>query len=295
MKRFITEESWVLILVAIVAAFVFPQIGKPFSAYVIYLLMALMFFSLLRVDMQKVIGQLANWKKHLGIYAIIHLLSPAIVLFLKPFFSDELFLGLILAGVMSSGLAVVFLSKLYGGTPSEALVITTFSNILSPIVVPLLVLLFARVDIAIDPLAMSWTMVKLIIIPLVLAAIVRRTPLNNPLDAYSSQLSAILLMVIICGIISPVRDDIIANPNQSFILGLVIFGLVGVNFIVGFMFGGNHSERITYGITASYKNYTLATVVALTLFTPLVALPAILYTLVNNLSLVPLGILKKKR
>jgi len=41
-------------------------------------------------------------------------------------------------------------------------------------------------------------------------------------------------------------------------------------------------------VSASYKNHTLSTVIALSLFGPTVALPSVIYAVVNNLFLIPM-------
>ena len=150
MGQFIKKNTWLLVLLAIVLGFIFPKLGFFIQPSVVYLLMLLMLFSVLDMSYRKVWEQLHNYKKTLAALSIVHLAGPLIVLAFKPFVTEEIFLGLIIASVINSGVSVIFLSKLYGGLPSKALVITAVSHVLSPIVIPFLVILFAKTSIEID-------------------------------------------------------------------------------------------------------------------------------------------------
>ncbi len=290
-EHLMKKYMWAIIFVAIIISFIYPNPGLMLKPYLIYLLMLLMFFSCLGINLKKIAEELKDCRDELATLAIIHLASPILILFLKPFLPEEVFLGLILAAVISSGMSVVFLSYLYGGIASEALVITSISNILSPITVPFLVLLFARTTIRVDVLAMIWTIFKLVAIPLAAAALIRKTSLNKPLEKHGSYISIVVLFVLILGIISPVRDVVLSNLNLSLILGAVVSVLVTINFFLGYLIGKSKPEKITYAITASYKNMTLSTVIALSLFNPMVALPSVIYAVVNNLFLIPLQLI----
>lgn len=285
------KYTWLIILIAILISFIFPAAGLVFKPYLGYLLMLIMFFSYLNVDLKKILICLKDSRNEFASLGIIHLVSPLLVLLTKPFLSEEIFLGLILVATISSGMSVVFLSHLYGGKPSQALVITTLSNLFSPITIPFLVLLFTRTTIEIDILAMSLTMLKLVIIPFVIALIIRKTRINQPLKSHGDHLSIIILFFLILGIVSPLRTIIFDNINLSLFLAGITSILVIINFSLGYFLGKNKPEKITFGISSSFKNFTLATVTALSLFNPIVALPAIIYTVVNNILLIPIQLI----
>ncbi|MFH1790354.1 MAG: bile acid:sodium symporter [bacterium] len=282
---------WIIIITAIVISFAFPTPGLFLKPYIGYLLMVLMFLSCLDVTIKKIIKSLKEYKEFLVILSIIHFCSPLLVLLIKPFVSSEIFLGLIISTVICSGMAVIFLSKLYGGTPVKALVITSFSNLISPITIPLLVLLFAGASIKVDAVAMGIAIFKLVVIPIVAAEIIGKTRLKKPLNDYGSTISIALLFLIMIGIVSPVRNLIVSNIKLSLVLICLAFVLISINFLLGYLFGNDKKEKITYGIAASYKNFTLATVIALSLFNETVALPVVIYAVANNLFLIPLQLI----
>lgn len=284
----IKKNTWFIVLLAIILAFIWPQLGFFLAPSVVYLLMLLMLFSVLDMSYRKVWEQLHDYKKTLAALIIVHLVGPAICLLLKPFLSEEIFLGLVIASVMNAGVSIIFLTKLYGGSPDKALVITAISHILSPVLVPFLVIAFAKTSIAIDPVSISWTIIKLVIVPIVLSMLVRRSSLYEPMKKHGAYLTSILLFLIIMGVITPVRELILNNLSYTFSVALVVLFIIIIDFCLGFLLGKNRAEKITYGVSTSYKNFVLANVVALSLFGPAVALPAALYAVLSNFLLIPL-------
>jgi predicted Na+-dependent transporter len=293
--NWLAKNTWLVILLAIVVSFVIPGLGLRLKHLLNVFLMILMFLSCLDIDLKEFVNSLKDFKIQALVLMIIHLVSPLIVLiFLKRFLNEEIFLGLILASAIPAGRAAVFLVSIYGGKPATALVISSISNALSPITVPLLVWLFAKTSIQINPLEMGTTILWLVAVPIAAAILVRCLGLAKYLVKSASGLSVIFLFLIIIGIISPIRGIIIDNFGKSIGLVFIVMGLISFDFWLGWKLGKTKADKITLAVTSSYKNYTLGTLVALSIFNPVVALPSIIYTITNNLMLIPIQILTKK-
>ncbi len=252
--------------------------------------MALMFLGCLDTRVRQITSSLKELKNNILILLIIHLCSPILIFIFKNRFTDEIFLGLILASVMSSGMSIVFLSQLYGGSASKALIINALSHSFSPVVIPFLVYLFAKKTIEINFLEMGITIFKMVVLPYIAAIFIRKTPLYRPLKENRLYISIFALYLLVWGVIAPVRDNILSDLGLSLYLFLFVSGLVALNFLLGYLFGRGKKEKITFALSASYKCYTLSTVLALSLFGPVVALPSVIYTVVNNLQLIPLQV-----
>lgn len=288
----IKKNTWLIILTAIAFSFVFPHTGTAIKPYLAPLLMILMFLSCLDLKIDEIIKSLQDLKNISLMLLIVHLVSPLLVfIFLRGYFPDPIFLGLIIAATIPAGRSAVFLSNIYGGQPVKALVSTSVSNFLSPITVPVFVWLFTHTIIRLDLMEMSTTILEMVVIPLVLAVIIGRSKPGKSLNAYSPSLSIIILFLIVVGIISPLIGVVLDNFSTSIILAAIITLLIIIDFCLGYILGRNHAEHITYAISSSYKNYTLGTLLAITAFSPLVALPSIVYTVVSNLLLAPLQII----
>ena len=288
MLDYIRKNTWFLILVAIAVSFAWPILGLKLKPFINQFLMGIMFLSCLDINLKEIRENLGNFERQTVVILVSHLFGAIIVLTLKPFLSDELFLGLILATVIPIGRSSVFLSKIFGGETTSPLIASSISNALSPITVPFLVLVFAKTSIKIDAVQMGSTILWLVLVPIVAAVVVRMSEKAKWLIRESSNLSSILLFLIIMGIIAPLREVILTNWLNSILLSLLIAVLMLLNFWVGWQIGRKKEEKVALAITASYKNYTLGTLVALSMFTPMVALPSIIYTITNNLMLIPI-------
>lgn len=287
-NRLIKKNTWAVILLAIAVSLIFPSLGWQLKPYLNYLLAAMMFLSCLDLKIKEIIQSISDLKSLTLVVLIVHLVSPLIIFLLKDLFPPQIYLGLILAATIPAGRSSVFLSLIYGGIPIKALIASTTSNLLSPILVPAIVYLFAHQVISLPLASMSKTIVAMVIIPLIIGYLFGKTRPGQKLSTYTSSLSTLILFLIILGILSPVKETVSQNLPLTLALTIFVSLLIAINFYLGSSFKRSFPEKITYGLTSSYKNYTMGTLLSLTLFPPLVALPSIAYTISNNLLLIPL-------
>ncbi len=286
-KFYLKEYSWLVILVAIGLGLWLPNTGLVIKPYVSYLLMGLMFLSCVNIDFSRSWKHLKKIRKVIFSMFVIFLLSGILVYFFRGNFSDDVYLGLILTTSMPAGISVIFLSKLYGGSTAKSLVISVLANILSPVLVPVIVLWLAQTQIEVNVWQMFLTISKLVLFPIVLARIVGMTGFRKIVESEGTYISIILLFGLIWGVVAPV-GPVLSETNNLLLLVLMVILLVLLNIVIGLWLGSDWKAKKTYAISLAYKNFTLAMVLALTLFGPQVAVPAAIYTLINNLMLIPL-------
>lgn len=286
--NYLKHNIWAVVLIGLIFSFLFPAIGTLASPFLGSMFMLLMFLSTLDIKVDAVLKEIQRPQKTIIALLIIHLLSPILVLIMKPLLTADLYLGLIIASAVSSGISVVFLTDIFGGNTNRPLVITTISNILSPLTLPVIVFVFARQVINVSPLDMSITIAKLVIIPLIAAHYVSKTKWKKKIEKYDTNVSILLLMFIIIGILSPVRNFILGHMFEAMIMTGIVSVLIIVNFFAGYFMGKDIETKIGYGISTSFKNFTLSTVIAISLFGSIVALPAIMYSVMNSFLLIPM-------
>lgn len=292
----ISKYSSLIILFGALLGFLWPSPGLALRPILNILLMILIFLSCLEIDLNQI---WATFKKPKLIFfelLIVHLASPILIyIFLKPFISPELFLGLILVTTVPVGRSAVFLSNLFGGLPEKALVISSLSNLISPLTLPLITYYFTQSTIKFDAIEMSTSMAYIIIIPFLLAILLRRFNLVKKITRHQTDLSTVLVSIIVWGIVAPIHNQITSHLFLSFELTLLSLVLMSINFALGYFLGTNKSEKITYAISATYKNYSLATIIAALTFPNviLISLPSLIYSISNNLLLLPLQFLLK--
>lgn len=285
---YLQHHTWLIILISIIISFLIPSIGIILAPLVQYMLMILMFFSLLSIKTRDVLSQLKHIKEIIIILLIIHGAGIGITYLIKSFVTYETYLGLLLISVTPTGISAVFLSKLYGGNLTKALPIVVISNLVSPFIVPYILINVINMPISFPVTGMIITMTKLIIIPYIAAMIVRRTPWIHQLRKQSVVFSQVLLFLLILGVVSPFRFLLITNLKEVMLLVIFTVFFTVVSFVLSFLVGQTRKDKIAFGITGSFKNFTLAIVTALSVFSPQVALPAIVYAVVNNMMLIPL-------
>ena len=297
MEEILKKTIWVFILLGVVVGMTIPQFGLVVKPANYYLLMMLMFFSCLNISIQDVINQREYLSKHVITLIVIHCIPCVLVYLMRAWFDPKIYIGLLLAASVSSGMSVTVLSDIFGGNRALALAITTISNFFVIRFVPWSLNVFAGEEIYFNALGMMKDISILVIVPYILARSFVKFGIDKFVRPYATYSSVVLLFLLISGVIAPVQKSIIADSMLAIQLVIIVSILVVINFVIGLMIGNNKTDKIAFGITASYKNFTLASVIALRFFPdyPLVAIGPAVYTLVNNILIAPAQMLYFQR
>ena len=285
----------VVVFTGLLVGFFIPTFGTLITPFLQPLLMALTFFGTLDLKISDIITDIKKPQRMLPVLALIHLGGPFIIFLLRDFFSPEIFLGLIISTSVSSGISIIFLSKLFGGNVSQALVLTSISNITAPLTIPFIVLLFTQTRINTDPLQMSLTIVKLIVVPFLFAQIISQTKWKEKISKFSSELSILVLFFLIVGVIASVQDLIRLNIFLSLQLTVVLSAIAVGLFTCGYMLGTDPKLRVTFALAAIYRNFALSTVLSLSLFNSMIAIPSVVFTIVVHILIIPISFYLSKK
>lgn len=280
MKASFHHYVWAFVLGAILLGLILPSPGLLIKPYLGYLLIALMTFSTFKIKLVDIKKAFLHKQVYL-VVAITLLVTPLIAYFAKPLLDPLIFAGLILAAAIPAGVSIVFICDLCQGKPADALSITTLSHLLSILTIPLLLLLFVGQSVTVDIKVVIWSLIKFIVIPLIIAQLLRPILVKYPRFVFG--FSTALLLIIIWGLVAPTQGFLISNLNSVILIFLIAVFCMLLTFLFGWFTGKNTQEKITYAVSASYKNFTLSTVIALSVFGELAALPSIVYTILNNL------------
>ncbi len=289
--RNIRKYFGLFILLGIALGFFLPGPVLPLKPYLIYPLALMMFFSCLKISMKDIaLAEREAWK-YLILLLIVFVLPTLTVFAAKGFLSDMSFIGLMVIAAAPTAIAVVFLSDVLGGEPHKALVGTTLAHIVAPLATPFLVWFFAHTEVSIHATDMMLLIAKLVFIPLILAQIARHFGWDGPILKKSGWTNEFLLFLLIWATMAPASAAIRANPHEFWIALGVVFVLLLVQAVAGFAFGRKKREKITWTIVAISKNFTVSSVIVLTLFgAPALVGPAAFVFLSNGL-LIPLEFL----
>lgn len=144
----------------------------------------------------------------------------------------EIAAGIVLIGCSPSGMASNVMAYLAKANLALSLTITSIATLLAPFVTPLLMKLLAGEFIEIDVLAMTWSIVKMIIIPIGAGLLFNKLFSNRTklLDKILPLISMIGIALIIIVITAAGRDSLLE-------IGLWLIFLVLIHNSVGYLVG----------------------------------------------------------
>ena len=277
-----------VVFISILLGFIWPTPGLLLKPLLMYLLIIMMFFSCLKINLKELREVPKNWWRYLILMLIIFVVPPSIIYLFHSWLQDMILVGLIVTAAMPAGIAIVFLSDLIGGESVKALVATTLAHILSPLVVPMITWFFVHEIVRIPFLDMVLLISELVVIPLLLAQLVRLSRWSKQIAKAGTRLNLVLLFLLIWSSIALARSSILSHLGQFIIASAIVSVVFILVILFSAWFGRNKKERITWAVATTYKNFTLATVVIVTMFGPLAMVGAAVYDILDNLLLIPI-------
>ena len=178
----------------------------------------------------------------------------------------EIAAGIILVGCSPSGLASNVMAYISGANLALSLTLTAVSTLLAPIIMPLYMSWFAGQLVPIDTVAMFWSIIKIVILPIVFGLIFNHFFHGRfeIIDRAMPKISMIAIAVIITVITAAGRDSLIS-------LGLLLIVLVLVHNVLGYvlgyssakLFGMDELSSRTIAFEVGMQNSGLASGIAL--------------------------------
>ncbi len=147
-------------------------------------------------------------------------------------FPPEIAAGIILVGSSPSGLASNVMAYISGANLALSLTLTAVATILAPLLTPLLMKVLANQMVPIDFLAMLWSIVKIVIIPIIAGLLFNRFAHGRFkwLDKAMPVVSMAGIAIIITIITAAGRDSLMT-------LGLLLIVAVILHNLIGYFFG----------------------------------------------------------
>lgn len=224
------------IVLVVILTLLFPeyflQVGDfTLTGLIVPLLMIIMFgmgTSVSLVDFARVI----KMPKSVGVgivcqFTIMPIIgvSVAILSGLPP----EIAAGIILVGCAPGGLASNVMAYISGANLALSLSLTAISTLLAPFLTPLLMTLLAGTSIDIDPVAMFWSITKIVILPVV-AGIAFNHFLHGkfPVIDRNMPLVSMVGIVIIIGVITAAGRDNLVTLGFAFIAWVALQNILGL-------------------------------------------------------------------
>lgn len=295
-------ESYVLIVfMAMFVGLVFPNSVKFLSDYGQILLAVICFLSALKLDMTTIESSLKDVKMLVVANTLMLILFPVAIYYLTQLIFPQYAIAFMILAAMPTGMTAPLLSEVSGGRQGLALVLTASTSLLAPFTIPFVLHFLVGSSVAVNFGSMIWSLAKVMILPIVLAMVVRPM-LVEPIKAsmYTFKpISLALLGLLIAGIVGKQATAIMdAFRGGAFIWSLIALCILFVVFhIVGYFATPwrDQADRITMSVCLTYMNFTLAIFLVGQYFKdPNIVIPVILSTIPWSLMVIPFSAIIKR-
>ena len=207
-------------------------------------------------------------------------------------FSQEWALALLIMGAMPTGMTIALVADYFGGKTSLALLITASTSLLAPFTIPLVFKIAMNTSVPIDGIRMFWSLFLTIIVPFVLAMLLKRAVPKQvkKYDGLIRTVSVICFGVLIAGIVAGSSTDTVI---QISVRDLIFVGLsmawLGVLTWVSYYLTPwrSPSDRVTIALCMVYLNNTLALFIGEQFFKAYGVVPKLLLLLLVVNALLP--------
>jgi BASS family bile acid:Na+ symporter len=287
---------------AITIGLMFSHQVKILSDYGQILLMAICFLSALKLDLKSIKSSLKDGKMLLVANILMLFVFPIAVYYVTLLVLPQFAVAFMLLASMPSGMTSPLLSEVSGGRQELALIITASTSLLAPFSIPFVIHLLVGSFVTVSFSSMIVSLAKVMILPIILAMIVRPMLIDSIKKSFFAfkPISLLLLGLLITGIVGKQSTAIMdAFHGGAFLWSLIaLFALFVVFHIVGYFAipWRDRVDRITMSICLTYMNFTLAIFLVGQYFTdPNIVIPVILSTIPWSLMVIPFSWMVKKQ
>lgn len=280
--------AWIVALSFI--AYLFPKLFVPIRSLTgvglgaIFLLMGLSLsteklLSVVRKPKYAILGVLLKWT----------IMVAVTICVAYVFFQDnaELATGIILAGTVPSGTSANVYTFIAGGEAALSITMATMDTIISPLLTPTLVQIFAGklIPIAFWPLFLN--IIYIVFIPLFLGLFIqwKFSEKIEKVKPYTAVLSQLALFIVVLSVVSSAQSSLQANLSILPLIFVAVFFQVSIPMFAGYLFSKwwkvpeQNARAILFH--TGICNTALAATLAMDHVSSLAAIPAVANMVVN--------------
>ncbi|MHC1598513.1 MAG: bile acid:sodium symporter family protein [Candidatus Methanofastidiosia archaeon] len=298
MRKEIESNFSLFIALALVVGLIVPNIAKEFNPYIVYILMGVMFFTMLKIDTRDLMHTASSPIYLLYLTLIILIVTPIVFYFFAMMVYPEVVAATLIIASLPAAMVSTSFTDLLKGNVHIALLLTVATSLIAPFSIPFFIKIFIGVETDASAFEMMTLLAKVIFVPFILAiltkkavpAAIERTKIYYPL------LNIFLLFFIIIGPIGKNAAFIKGNLDKAVVITLFFFVMSVSQHVMGWCvsFWRPLEDRIASATTIAYCNVTLGIVFASEFFSPIVVLGVVLYEVVWDLMPIPFHYIIKK-
>ncbi len=290
--RYLTKTDrffWVFIIISIFLGLSYPQVFMPYEGYIIYIIMCIMGLLFLKVDIIDVITHIKNPLTVIYISCIKLILLPIIVYFVLIKADPTIQMSLFLLAALPTGVTSALFTDIMNGRTSLNLTIVIITNLLSIFSIPFLFFIFYNTDLNLNYMLLFTSLLKIILIPLLIAKLIKRVFIPNIVQNLQSYFNFKIIILLSCMVtisISVCSQTLIQTYSEQISPLLILFGCFLAFQLIGYfsIFWKSKGEKLASSNSCMIMNNILGIVLAIACFDQ-----AVLNILV--LSLIPWNIM----
>lgn len=290
--KYISDYMGVLVLLAAVAALMWPEVFSHVKPTVINPLLGVIMFGM---------GLTLRWEDFrvvfsrpvdvtIGCVAQFTVMPLLAYVLARLFQLDEaLTIGVVLVGCCPGGTASNVITYLAKGDLALSVGMTGVSTLLAPVMTPLLVWLLAGKTVDVDVAAMFLSILWVVILPIVAGLVVKRLwpRQTEGATAYLPALSSLAIAAIVLIVISASAHRLLSGGLV--IIAVVVLHNVGgltIGYLVGRLLGLTAAKRRALSIEVGMQNSGLASSLASLHFAayPMAVVPGAVFSVWHNIS-----------
>ncbi len=277
-KSILLNRNFILIL-AVIAGLVIGDYAQYLKDYNIYILGVTMTFSMTGLDLRLINSFKKVFKPFTMGIILNYLVFGAVMLplawFLMP--TKELFYGFVVIIAAPPGVAIIPFSHILKGRVDYAIIGVTGAFIASVFLAPFLVETFAKSE-GIKSTEIFFTMVKLVIVPLIIAQLLRIKEVAPLVFYIRGRVVDFGFALIIFVAVGLNRQVFFTNPQLLALVAttlvISIFGLGILHQFVSKKMGVSYPTMITQNMLTTIKSSGFSVFTALTIFGQEAAIPS---------------------
>lgn len=286
-SRLHTVFPW-LAISASITAYLYPEFFSALRSWIIYLLGTVMFFMGCSLEVD-------NFRRAFKRIRVIFM-GLVLQFTIMPFVAWQLAIyadlsvalttGMLLVGCAPGGTASNVMCYLCKGDVALSVILTTLSTFVAIIATPLLTYLYLNQVIEVPVLKMAISIFYVIIVPIT-AGIFANHYLSfvaQPIKKYGADSSIIIICAIIAIIVS-LNHDQFQSLSGVLLLIIILHSLIG--FILGYLcsyyFTRDITTSRTIAIEVGMQNSGLSVALAVKFYASIVALPAAIFSITQNI------------
>ena len=300
MSTITTIEDYFSLILAL--GFIFgmaaPRLFSLFNPYILLFLMAVMFFSILKIDVGELLGTIANPLYVIYLSCIVLFVVPVACYGIASIIMPEISAATLIACALPTAVSSTSITILLKGNANIALVVTVLTALVVPFTLPALVELLIGVETSASYLDMVVMLAEVVILPFFLALAAKRA-MPRAIDRtkrYYPTLNVFFLFFVIAGPVAKNASLIYDNLGDTVEILAFFFFIMVLRHLLGWYASSwrPFEDRIASTTVIAYSNIGLGIGFAYDFFSPFIVLVVVLYEVIWNIMPVPFQYAVKK-